>query len=141
MEAVEPILVDLDRVHTREDMEALLDDFVVQMHEFIEQNFNFVRLTLYRMLEDSADVISIEEELQAVAISRIDGKFRALVDRGVIHAVDTKALVVFLVSTLTTWHVTGRVKAHWLGAPGLDTPAGRARSEAFFIDMLSQYLI
>ncbi len=141
MSTVEPILEDLDKVATKEDMAVLIDDFVTKMHDFIEGNLPFVRLTLYRMLEDSADIISIEEELQAIAISRLDQKFRGLVDRGVVHDIDTRALVVFLVASFSTWHVTGRVKANWLGSPGLDSEAGRARSESFFVDLLENYLL
>ena len=140
LEAIDPFLENLDDVSSDEDLEVLLDDLVVTMHDFLEEHYAFVRLTLYRMLEDSADVISIEEELQAIAISRIDARFRELVERGFIRPVDTRALVVFLVASFTTWHVTGRVKANWLGNPALDTAAGRARSEEFFVDLLRTYL-
>jgi len=140
LEAIEPFLEDLDRVESREDMVVLLDDFVVKMHEFIDRELPFVRLTLYRMLEDSEDVISVEEELQAIAISRLDEKFQALVDREIIRPIDTRAMVVFLVASFSTWNVTARVKHNWLGNPKIDSEAGRARSESFFIDLLEQYL-
>ena len=141
MEMLEPFLTDLDAVSSSEDMEALLDEFVTAVHDFVEADFSFVRLTLYRTLEDSEDVISIEEELQAVAISRLEAKFRGLAQRGVIRDVDARALVVFLVSAFSSWHVMGRFKPNWLGRPGLDSSAGRARSEAFFIDLLTTWLL
>jgi AcrR family transcriptional regulator len=141
MAVIEPILAELDTVQTKEDMAVLIDEFVTRMHDFIEDNLPFVRLTVYRMLEDSADIISVEEELQAIAISRLDQKFQGLVERGVVRAIDTRALVVFLVASFSTWHVTGRVKANWLSKPGLDSEAGRARSESFFVDLLENYLI
>lgn len=141
MAVLDPFLEALDRVKTAEDLELLLDEFITSVHDFIEEDFSFVRLTLYRTLEDSEDVISIEEELQSVAISKLEKKFQALSERGIMRDVDARALVVFLVAALSSWHVTGRFKPNWLGNPGLDSAAGRARSEAFFIDMLSQWLI
>lgn len=141
LEVLDPFLEQLDEVNSAEDMEALLDDFVTAVHDFVETDFSFVRLTLYRTLEDSEDVISIEEELQAVAISRLEKKFEALSERGIIREVDARALVVFLVSSFSSWHVTGRFKPNWLGNPGLDTSAGRARSETFFIDLLTAWLV
>lgn len=138
---LDPFLVSLDGVGTTEDMEVLLDEFITSVHDFIEADFSFVRMTLYRTLEDSEDVISIEEELQTVAISRVESKFSKLSERGIIREVDTRALVVFLISTLSSWHVTGRFKPSWLGGPSLDTSAGRARSETFFIDLLTQWLL
>ena len=137
---LDPFLDELDRVRTAEDLEVWLDDFVSSVHDFIETDFAFVRLTLYRTLEDSEDVISIEEELQTVAISRVEAKFEALRERGIIRDVDARAVVVFLISALCSWHVTGRFKPNWLGKPGLDTSAGRARSESFFIDLLTTLL-
>lgn len=140
MEVLDPILEQLDGVDSAEDMEALLDDFVTTMHDFIEDDFSFVRLTLYRALEDSEDVVSVEEELQAIALSRLESKFQSLVERGIIRDVDTRALVVFLISSFSAWHVTGRFKPEWLGKPGLESSAGRARSEDFFIDLLWEWL-
>lgn len=141
LDALDPFLKGLDEVESKEDMAVLLDDFVVRMHEFIDQELPFVRLTLYRMLEDSEDAIGIEEELQAIAISRLDTKFQGLVERNIIRDVDTRGLVVFLVASFSTWHVTARVKEHWLGSPAITTEAGRARSETFFIDLLETYLL
>lgn len=139
--ALEPILEQLDHVATPQDVRALLDDLVTTVHDFIETDFSFVRMTLFRALEDSEDVIRIEEELQAIAISRIEKKFQRLADRGVTRDVDARALVVFLVASFSAWHVTGRFKPSWLGAPGLESSAGRARSESFFLDLLENWLL
>ncbi len=141
LEALDPFVKRLDIVDSTEAMAELIDDLVVNMHDFLEHNLSFVRLTLYRMLENSEDVISVEEELQVVAISLLDEKFRALVERGIIKPVDTRALVVFLVSSFSTWHVTGRVKKQWLGRPALEDEPGRARSEEFFITLLERWLL
>jgi AcrR family transcriptional regulator len=141
LEVLNPFVQRLDKIDSTEAMAELIDDLVVAMHDFLEHNLSFVRLTLYRMLENSEDVISVEEELQVVAISLLDDKFRKLVERGIIQPVDTRALVVFLVSSFSTWHVTGRVKTKWLGKPGLASEPGRARSEEFFIGLLERWLL
>lgn len=141
MAVLDPFLDELDHVRSVEAMELLLDEFVTAVHDFIESDFSFVRLTLYRTLEDSEDVISIEEELQSIAISKLEAKFEALAARRIIRDVDARGLVVFLISAFSAWHVTGRFKPNWLGSPGLDSSAGRARSEAFFIDLLVQWLL
>ena len=141
LQTVEPVLEGLDRVRTREDLRVLLDDLVVRMHGFVETHFYFLRIVLFRMLEEVADVVRIEDELQAIALSRLTAKFQRLVDIGVMRPVDTRALVIFLVSSFTTWHVTGRVKESWFGRPTLVSDAGRARSEAFFLDLFDQYVL
>jgi len=141
LEVMEPFLQELEKVQSSEAMRVLLDDFVTAMHDFVERDLEFVRMTLFRMLEDSAEIISVEEELQTLAISQIDSKFRKLVARGIVRDVDTRAFVVFLVSSFSTWHVTGRVKEHWLGHPTIASKAGRARSETFFVDLMDRFLL
>lgn len=139
--ALDPLLTRLQRVEDRAQLRDVLDDFVVDMHDFIAQNLDFVRLSLYRMLQDSSDIIDVEEALQTVAIATIGRSLDALVDRQVIRPVDTRAFVVFLLSAFSTWHVAGRVKPSWLGQPGLDEHDGRARSEDFYVDLVQTYLM
>jgi AcrR family transcriptional regulator len=142
LEVLDPLLTRLHGVDRRDGLRDVLDDFVVDMHDFIEENLPFVRLTLYRMLEDSEDVIALEEELQTVAITTLEQTFNGLIERGIVRAdVDARAFVVCVVSSFSTWHVTGRVKSGWLGNPPLDSLDGRSRSEDFFIDLVETYLL
>ena len=138
---LDPLLTKLQGVHSRQQLRDVLEDFVVDMHDFVEDHLPFVRLTLYRMLEDSEDVIALEEELQTVAIATLEKTFDELIQRDIVRDIDTRAFVVFIVSSFSTWHVTGRVKRRWLGDPPLDSEAGRARSEEFFIDLVATYLL
>ena len=140
LETLTPFLGQLDEIRSREALRVLIDDFVIAMHDFVQHNLPFVRMTLFRMLEDSEDVISVEEELQVLALSKIDTKFKALIQRGLLDEFDTRAFVVFLVAAFSTWHVTGRVKQHWLDGPAFGSPAGRARSESFFIALFEKFL-
>jgi hypothetical protein len=93
------------------------------------------------MLEDSEDVIALEEELQTVALTTLEKTFNGLIEREIVRDIDARAFVVFVVSTFSIWHVTGRVKSRWLGDPPLDSADGRARSEDFFIDLVETYLL
>ncbi|MFP4597074.1 MAG: TetR/AcrR family transcriptional regulator [Persicimonas sp.] len=138
---LDPLLRRLHRVDGRDGLREVLEDFVVDMHDFVEENLPFVRLTLYRMLEDSEDVIALEEELQTVALTTLEKTFNELIERDIVRDVDARAFVVFIVSTFSIWHVTGRVKSRWLGAPSLDSADGRARSVDFFIDLVETYLL
>ena len=140
LEVIDPFLRRLHRVDTQGELKDILEDFVVDIHDFIDANLEFVRLTLYRMLEDSDDVIALEDELQTVAIATLEQTFQELMDRELVRQIDARAFVVFLVSTFSSFQVTGRVKRNWLGDPPLTDEAGRARSEQFFIDLLESLL-
>jgi AcrR family transcriptional regulator len=138
---LDPLLSRLHRVQNRAELRDVLDDFVVDMHDFIEANLSFVRLSLYRMLQDSSDIIDVEETLQTVAIAAIAQTFDDLIARGIIRDIDSRAFVVFMVSSFSTWHMAGRVKPSWFGKPRLDSRDGRARSEAFYVDLVESYLL
>ena len=139
--ALEPVLDQIDDVKNEADVAALVDELVTTAHTFIEENLWFVRMTLYRVLEDSEDIIAIEDELQSIAISHIAKKFDKLIERKVVRPFDTRAFVVFLIGSFSIWQVSGRVRPEWPGPPKLDTKNGRARSESFFIEVLERFLL
>lgn len=138
---LDPLLKRLRRVENRAELRDILDDFVVDMHEFVATNLSFIRLSLYRILEDSSDIIPVEDSLQSVAITTIASIFDDLFERGLIREVDTRAFVAFVISAFSAWHMTGRAKPTWLGEPGLASRDGRARSEAFHIDLVETFLL
>lgn len=141
LDAVEPVLQEVDKIETEEALRVLIDDLVDRAHDFVEENLAFVRMTLYRLLEDSEDVISLEEELQTIALSRIAKKFDRLVEKELIRPIDTRALVAYLVTSFATYQIAGRVRKHWVGSPPIYSKDGRARSETFFVDLLTQMLL
>lgn len=138
--ALAPILNQIEGARTREDVRQIARSIVVIMQNFVEQDLDFVRLTLFRLLEDNQEVIVEEESLQTLALSVMEQRFEVLVERGVMPPIDTRALVAFLVSSFATWQVTARVKTSWVGDPSIDTPRGKARSERFLITAIERLL-
>lgn len=138
---IEPLLADLNQIDTADQVEGHIDHLVSVVHDFLENNLPFIRMVLYRILEDSTDITGLEEELQGIAIALIERAFQNLMDKGLVRRVDGRALVVLLVSSLPMWFVTGRVRTSWMGQPALEGPGGRERSEAFLRDLLKQLLL
>jgi AcrR family transcriptional regulator len=142
LDHIEPVLAELAALQSPHQVEEHIDKLVAVVHDFLEGHLPFIRMVLYRILEDSTDITGLEEELQGIAIALIERAFAQLIARGLIRAVDVRALITLLVSSLPMWFVTGRVRKSWIGAPALDDPRqGRARSEAFLRDLLRQFLI
>ena len=140
LEEMATTLDDLERAQSVEQVREAIATFCRDMHDFVEENLDFVKMTLFRMLEESVEVILIEEDLQTIALAVLEQRFDKLVERGVILPVDARALAVFLISSFLCWHVTTRIKSAWLGPPHIETEAGRARSEAFFISSVDRIL-
>ncbi len=140
-----PFLDALDSIHTPDALRTHLRAIVTRAHDFFSDNMPFVRMVLYRMLEDNTEVISLEDELQGLAVGLIEQAFQSLISRGIVRQVDVRALIIMMVAGLSMWVVACAVKPRWIGAPvpnpTLDSPAGRLRSEAFFFDTLSRALL
>ncbi len=138
---IEPVLADLTAIESADQVEQHIKRLVVVVHDFFDGHLPFIRMVLYRILEDSSDITGLEEELQVIAIALIDRAFAQLKERGLIRDIDTRALITLLVSAIPMWVVTGHVRQSWVGEPSLKSLEGRARSEAFMLDILHRLLI
>ena len=138
--ALMPALAALDAASDAESVRQGLLLFSRDMHAFAQQDLEFVRLTMFRMLEDEVEFIQEEDSLQAIAITMLEARFESLAQRGVIKPVDARGMAVFLVASFGMWHVTARTKESWLGLPHINTPEGRARSQDFFATVVARIL-
>ncbi len=135
-----PLVTQIEEAKTRSDVRDLVGNLVRSMQDFVGEHLEFVRLVLFRLMEDSDDIIGLEDDLQTTVIGLLEDRFQSLIERGVIEPIDARALVAFLISSFSMWQVTARVKTHWVGEPGIDTPEGRLRSEEYFITVIERIL-
>lgn len=141
LELLDPCLDGLRNATTRDELLIALEDFVVGVHDFLEQHFWFVRMVLFRLLEGAQEIISLEEALQGMAADMFDGIFKTLERRGLIRDIDHRAVICLLISSFTSWFVIAEVKPQWMEDPSPLVPEGRLRSESFFLDLLERLLL
>lgn len=125
---------------TADEVREVIEALAFDAADFLVDHEWFVRLFLYRLLEDASDISGLEEQLEGVAISLIDSGIGNMVDRGLLPPFDHKSMVAFLVGGLAMYVVTSRHKAHWLGEPNPMQEAGRARFRAFVREVLVKLL-
>ena len=135
-----PVLADMFDVQDDAGLDRVIGRLVRSGHDFAESHLPFVRMVLYRLLEESSDTILVEEELQVLARGMIERAFEGLAARGVIKPVDTRAFGTFVVTAMAQWLVTSRLKPSWVGSPALGEADGRVRSEAFWCSLLKAAL-
>lgn len=141
LDLLTPFLEGIDAVEDADQMRAEVRVLVSRILDFFEANRSFTRLVLYRLLEDSSDVIDAEEELQGIALALIESAFDGLIERQIIRPIDVRALITLMVSSFSMWFVTCEVKPRWIGEPqpGFSGP-GRDRAEAFFYEFMERFL-
>ena len=121
----------LSQAQSSEDVRQMVSTLVDTMHHFVASQQHFVKLTLFRLMEDSLDVIGLEDELQQETLEAMEHVFADLARRGVTSPVDARGFVVFLITSFCMWSVTAQVKPGWLGEPVFDTKDGQTRSNSF----------
>ena len=140
LHALAPIVAQLEACHARAEVRQLVVDLVRAMQDFVSDHLDFVRLVLFRLMEDSDAIIDVEDDLQNTILAALEARFDSLIERGVIEPLDTRAFVAFLISSFAIWQVTARVKANWVGEPRIDTPRGKRRSQAHLISLVQRML-
>lgn len=141
LDHLKPCLDSLSHAKTKDELLVSIEDFVFAFHDFLEEDFAFLRMLLFRLLEGSEAISHIEEELQGIAASLFDEIFRKLLRRKLVRDIDHRAFITVLVSSLTTWFVIAEVKPDLVEEPLPFTFKGRERSEAFFCDMFERILV
>ncbi len=137
----QPLLASMHTLQTRADVRDHIRQLVQVMHSFVEDHLHFVRMVLYRILEDSSDIIGLEEELQGTAAAMLEEAFQSMCERGLTKPIDARAWITFLTTSFSIFHATCRVKPSWVGEPVPTTPEGRQRSEDFFCNLLESVLL
>lgn len=140
-DGIEPIFAQMITVESRSDMEKSIFDLVAFIHDFVESHLAFVRMVLFRLLENTKELQGLEDELQAVAIGFFEETFQKLRARKIIRDVDIRALISLFISAFGMWFVTDKVRPSWAGFPNLKDKGGRKRSEAFLTDLLCKALL
>lgn len=138
--ALMPCVEQLEATETSADVRDAATDLFVRMHDFVDENLAFVRLTMFRLLEDKIDPIPEEDQLQAIALATLEETFDALAARELIKPIEARSLVAFLITSFSLWQVVGRSRPEWAGEPTLDTPEGRQRSESFILTTVHRML-
>lgn len=138
LETLHPIVDALARVDTPEALRSELHTVFGTVLGYLNENEDFVRMTIFRLLERPSEVIALEQQLEEEMLAVVESAVARLESIGVVRIVDTRALVVLLVTALPTWWVSARSRPGWLGATGLDS---EKRFVAFFVDMMERQLL
>ena len=133
-----PIVEALASVETTEALRSELQSVFGTVLAYLNENEDFVRMTIYRMLERPAEVIALEQKLEEEMLAVVESAVARLESIGIVRVVDTRALVVLLVTALPTWWVSVRSRPGWLGATGLDS---EKRFVTFFVDLMERQLL
>ncbi len=136
--AIAPLVAALSRVQDASELRAQLQTLVDDVYDYMSDNTPFLRITLFRLLEQPAQVIEQEARLQGDAIALVEVALEHLRKRGIVRPVDLRGAVVLLITALPTWFLTSQQKPQWLGDSDL---ADRERFSIFFVDLLEKHLV
>ena len=138
LRAIAPLVAALSRVQTSAELRTQLQTLVDDVYDYMSDNSPFLRITLFRLLEQPTEVIEQEARLQGDAIALVELALEHLRKRGIVRPVDLRGAVVLLITALPTWFLCSQTKPQWLGDSEL---ADRERFSTFFVDLLEKHLV
>jgi len=137
LELLAPMLGTLSTLENPEDLGPALNKITRDTYEFLEKQPDFVRMSIFRILEEPGEEIAPEAHLQGDIIAALSKTFEDLAERGIVRKVDISGLVVMLLSALPTWHLCTKAKKSWFRA---ETPEDSKYFADFFSDLLFHHL-
>lgn len=143
MSRIGPELTRLATIESAEDLRREFREFVSIGMQFINDEMFFVRLTLYRVLEDSADISDVEAEIEGVTIDTIESALENLRSRGLIRDIDLRPFIVFIMAGLPMWQVSVSADPELTmgSVDGFESDDWQERAEAFIHDVVARVLI
>ena len=132
-----PLVEALSSLQEPDDLEPALRKITRETYDFLESQPDFVRMSIFRILEEPGEEIAPETHLQGNLIAVLSETFEQLAARGIVRKVDISALVVMLLSALPTWHLCSKVKKSWFQT---ETPDQSDYFAEFFSDLLLHHL-
>ncbi len=135
-----PVAAELSRAQNPADLERALAQQVAAAAIYLQENEPWVRMTMFRLLEQPAEVTAVEDALQNEMLSVVDACLQDLRARDLIRQVDSRSLVVLVLTALPTWFLCTRARPSWVGLS--DSPSALQQGfTTFFSDLLHRQLL
>ncbi len=140
MDFLLPLTRQLTAATTTTQLESAFEQQTAAAARYLRDNTRWVRMTLFRLLEQPDEVVVEEDQLQREMLDLVDACLVRLRDRGLIRPVDTRALVVMLVTALPAWFLAARARPSHVSLP--DSGEGLDRTfRALFTPLLRRLLL
>ncbi len=135
---LEPLAEQLEQIHSAGRLVAVLEAQIGLVFRFLTENERFVRMGLFRLLERPSEVIPVQDQLEADLIDLVETALGRLRDGGIVRTVDTRGLVVLLLTAIPSWYVSAMARPTWIEEDG---KALEARFKDFFLDLTRQLVV
>lgn len=137
-----PLMVAISDADSREGLNGALRQVARACADFVQTERNFVRLTLFRMLEgvnraDPSSTTLIQSDFIELLTSGVD---RAVTEK-LARRFDVSALLSFAVVGLPMWVVATEVQPHQVGIRNTEAPEWNERIEQFVGDLLTSMVL
>lgn len=111
---LQPELENLSTIKSRREVREQLRQFVDIGLNFVHEENDFVRLALYRIMENSEELEDIEAEIEDETIEVLEGAFIGLRERNLIGDIHIRSLIILLMTGLPMWEVSASTNPHLL---------------------------
>jgi AcrR family transcriptional regulator len=137
-QALGPLFIRVPLARSSDELVHEVEQLIERGYDYLEQNQDFIRLWLYRLLEGPREVLAAEETLRLNVIGLIEAAVGVLRERGLVRDIDVRMVVLLIITALPTLALGAHTRPGWLGES--DVPP-RARFVRFFSDLLRSHVL
>lgn len=141
MATLGPMLMDLALNTQPDELRARIHELLASALDFVREDRDFIRMMLFRVLEEPEELTSTEGEMQSTLMTMVELMLEKLRLQGLVRRIDMRSFMTMVFIGIPMWAVASERRPDLLGAPGPDDDEWLDRVHAYLCDLFDRVLL
>lgn len=141
MASLGPMIMELALNTQPDELRARIHELLATAVEFVREERDFIRMMLFRVLEEPEELTATEGELQSTLMTMVELMLEKLRLQGLVRRIDMRSFMSMMFISIPMWGVAAEVRPDLLGSPTPEEDEWLDRVHAFLCDVFDRVLL
>lgn len=141
MASLGPMIMELALNTQPDELRARIHELLATAVEFVREERDFIRMMLFRVLEEPEELTAAEGELQSTLMTMVELMLEKLRLQGLVRRIDMRSFMSMMFISIPMWGVAAEVRPDLLGSPTPEEDEWLDRVHAFLCDVFDRVLL
>lgn len=141
MASLGPMIMELALNTQPDELRARIHELLATAVEFVREERDFIRMMLFRVLEEPEELTATEGELQSTLMTMVELMLEKLRLQGLVRRIDLRSFMSMMFISIPMWGVAAEVRPDLLGSPTPAEDEWLDRVHAFLCDVFDRVLL
>lgn len=141
MASLGPMIMELALNTQPDELRARIHELLATAVEFVREERDFIRMMLFRVLEEPEELTAAEGELQSTLMTMVELMLEKLRLQGLVRRIDLRSFMSMMFISIPMWGVAAEVRPDLLGSPTPTEDEWLDRVHAFLCDVFDRVLL